>query len=119
MRSGTEAGREVERRSYGRVPLRVFVSVEYGAGSEHTGGFCRDISKGGIYLFSESPLPQGSDVAVCIAQSPDFSQLGELIVAYGRVKRSERYLDGKTGAAVEIRRWARMDSARDSSQRKD
>ena len=32
MSSGMEAGRRVERRSYGRVPLRVFVSVEY-AGS--------------------------------------------------------------------------------------
>lgn len=118
MSSGMEAGRRVERRSYGRVPLRVFVSVEY-AGSEHTGGFCRDISKGGIYLFSESPLPQGSDVEVCIAQSPDFSQLGELVVAYGRVKRSERYLDGKTGAAVEIRRWERMVDARDHSRNKE
>ncbi len=118
MRSGTEAGRRVERRSYGRVPLRVFVSVEY-AGSEHTGGFCRDISKGGMYLFSESPLPQGSDVEVCIAHSPDFSQLDELIVAYGRVKRSERYPDGKTGAAVAIRRWARMDNARDRSRKQE
>jgi hypothetical protein len=49
MDSGPKAGRMAERRSHGRVPLRVFVSVEYGAGSDHTGGFCRDVSRGGIY----------------------------------------------------------------------
>jgi len=102
MDSGTEAGRIAERRSYGRVPLRVFVSVRCSAGADCTGGFCRDLSKGGIYLFTESSLPQGSEVEVCIAQSP------ELIVAYGQVKRSERCLDGKTGAAIEISRWGRM-----------
>jgi len=118
MDSGTEAGPMAERRSYGRVPLRVFVSVQCGAGEDCTGGFSRDVSNGGIYLFTESPLQQGSEVEVCIAQSPQVSQAGELIVAYGHVKRSERYLDGKTGAAVEIRRWGRRVHACDNTQKK-
>jgi hypothetical protein len=68
-----------------------------------TGGFSRDIGKGGIYVFTEALLDKGSKVEVCITQTP------ELIVVYGDVKRSERYLDGKAGAAVEITRWERMD----------
>jgi hypothetical protein len=118
MDSGTEAGRVTERRSYGRVPLQVLVSVQCGAGADCTGGFSRDISNGGIYLFTESPLQHGSEVEVCIEQSPQVPQAGELIVAYGHVKRSERYLDGKAGAAVEIRRWGRMVHACDTSQKK-
>ena len=117
MGSGTQSGRMTERRSCGRVPLRVFVSVECAAGSDHTGGFSRDVSKSGIYLFTESPLQQGSEVEVCIG-SPEIPDAGELIVAYGYVKRSERYLDGKTGAAVEIGRWARIARACDTSQKK-
>jgi hypothetical protein len=107
MGSGSEASRITERRSYGRVPLQVFVSVECGAGSDHTSGYCRDVSKGGIYLFTEFPLQQGAEVELCIARPPEISDMGEPIVAYGHVKRSERYLDGKMGAAVEISRWAR------------
>lgn len=116
MGRGTEAGQTTERRSYGRVPLRVFVSIECGGGSDHTSGFCRDVSKGGIYLFTESLLEQGSEVEVRITQPAEFSEPGELVVAYGQVRRSERYLDGKMGAAVEISRWTRLGQACETPQ---
>jgi len=113
MGSDTAAAWLTERRSYGRLPLRVFVSIQCGGSADHTGGFCRDISKGGIYLFTDVHLQQGSEVEVCIAQSPEVCDAGKPVVAQGRVTRSERYMDGRKGAAVEISRWVRLTHACD------
>ena len=49
-----------DRRRYARVPLRVFVRLKTDKGIQHY--YSKNISAGGIFLLSETPLSEETEV---------------------------------------------------------
>jgi c-di-GMP-binding flagellar brake protein YcgR len=63
-----------ERRSGKRVVAEVPVSIRSAGGSEEATGRTRDLSSGGIFLYSESRIEAGSTLEMVLILPPELTQ---------------------------------------------
>ncbi len=55
-----------EQRKHARFPTDYFVSVQVPKEDKESEGNCRDLSEGGMFIFTEEPFPRGTQVKILI-----------------------------------------------------
>jgi len=65
--------RKPEQRSLPRVPVQVQVSVRSGQ-SEASTGLTRDISRNGVFNYTDSDIHEGSDLEFVVMLPPELTQ---------------------------------------------
>ena len=63
-----------ERRSGQRTPVRVPVSVKTTGGSIEATGVTRDLSDGGVFLYTDSQISEGSQLEMVLILPPEITQ---------------------------------------------
>lgn len=104
--SGLMSDSRSERRSRPRVTAQLPVSItrKDGATSE---GVTRDLTHGGIFLYSDSAFDVGTELDLVVVLPPEIT-FGEKrwVCCQARVLRVEgRQPDGKVGVAASIQRF--------------
>lgn len=61
-----------ERRSQSRIPLRLPVSIR-SSQSESVGGYTRDLSMNGIFLYTDAQILEGSELEMVLMLPPQFT----------------------------------------------
>ncbi len=84
----------MERREHPRIAT--VIEVKYRHGADFALDFARDISQGGLYLSSESPLPVGERVELWVS----LPNRAEPLVVNGEVRRSVRDREGTGGMGI-------------------
>jgi hypothetical protein len=93
-----------ERRAGPRLPVRVPVSINSQGGLK-TSGYTRDLSMGGVFLYSEAQIRQGSDLEMVLILPAELTQ-GEKkwVCCQAAVLRVEKSSEGEGfGVAASIR----------------
>ncbi|MGH9498019.1 MAG: PilZ domain-containing protein [Terriglobales bacterium] len=62
-----------DQRSLPRVPVQVQVSVRSGQ-SETKTGLTRDLSRNGVFFYTDSQIREGSELELVIMLPPEFTQ---------------------------------------------
>src|SRR5882724_6618655 len=62
-----------ERRSGQRLPARVPVSIKAQGGNLEASGFTRDLNTGGIFLYTDSRIVEGSELEVVLILPPELT----------------------------------------------
>jgi hypothetical protein len=63
-----------ERRSRPRLPVRLPVSIKSKHGGIEATGFTRDLNLSGIFLYTESPMCEGSELEMVLILPPEITQ---------------------------------------------
>jgi hypothetical protein len=63
-----------ERRSGQRLPVRVPVSVNSSSERLSTTGVTRDLSMGGVFLYTDSRISEGSELEVVLILPPEITK---------------------------------------------
>jgi c-di-GMP-binding flagellar brake protein YcgR len=63
-----------ERRSQRRVPARLSVSIRSPQGSAEAAGQTRDLSAGGIFLYTDRQISQGSELELVLILPAELGQ---------------------------------------------
>src|SRR5216684_298320 len=63
-----------ERRTGQRLPVRVPVSVKAPRESVATTGVTRDLSTGGVFLYTDSRISEGSELEVVLILPPEITK---------------------------------------------
>lgn len=92
--------RRVKERIVTRVPVRVRTADKAELSAQ-----TRDISRNGVFLYSESPMKEGSDVELVLILPPELT-FGEKcwVCCHARVLRVEQGPGTKFGVAAAIQR---------------
>jgi PilZ domain len=96
-----------ERRSEKRIAAKVPVTVKSSDGIVQTGGYTRDLSSSGIFLYADAEISSGSDLEIVLVLPPELTG-GEQRWAccQASVARVEKEIDGGPfGFAATIRRF--------------
>jgi hypothetical protein len=95
---------KVDRRSRQRVVTQLPVRVRDAANSELSAQ-TRDVSTNGVFLYTESPMAEGSDVELVLILPPELTA-GEKcwVCCHARILRVERGTGNGFGVAAEIRK---------------
>ncbi len=89
-----------ERRTGRRVTARVPVSIKTQAGSVEATGFTRDLSNGGLFLYTDSRIAAGSELEMVLILPPELTQgAKQWVCCQASVVRVE---DGKDGANLGV-----------------
>lgn len=95
-----------ERRSGQRVPVKVPVSVRTPKQAIATNGVTRDLSTGGMFLYTDSRISEGSELEIVLILPPEITKSEKQWVccraSVVRVEDSEG-IDGSFGVAASIR----------------
>jgi len=100
---------KTERRSQKRVQVQLPVSLKAGRGETST-GHTRDLSSNGIFLYTDAPISEGSDLEMVLMLPPELTN-GEKrwVCCQASVVRVEGSKEGVlTGVAADIRHMATM-----------
>jgi hypothetical protein len=62
-----------EQRSLPRVPVQVQVSIRSGQ-SEASTGLTRDLSRNGVFFYTDSQIREGSDLEIVLMLPPELTQ---------------------------------------------
>lgn len=62
-----------ERRAGKRLPARVPVSIKAQPGTVEANGFTRDLSAGGIFLYTDSRIVAGSELEMVLILPPELT----------------------------------------------
>ena len=98
-----------ERRSGQRTPVRVPVSVKTTSGSTETGGVTtgvtRDLSEGGVFLYTDSQISEGSQLEMVLILPPEITKSEKQWVCCQAsvVRVEEGQQEGSFGVAASIR----------------
>lgn len=98
-----------EQRSHLRVPAQVEVSIRSGQ-SQPSSGLTRDLSRNGVFFYTDSQLREGSDLEIVLMLPPELSQ-GEkswVCCQASVVRVEEGHGTGQRGVAAEIRNIATL-----------
>jgi hypothetical protein len=98
-----------EQRSQPRLPAHVQVSIRSGQ-SEVSTGFTRDLSRNGMFFYTDSQIHEGSDLEMVLMLPPELTQ-GEKqwVCCQASVVRVEAAPGtGKKGVAANIRNIAAL-----------
>jgi len=96
---------KIDRRSRKRVATKLPVRIRGAAASAESTAETRDVSTNGIFLYTESPMAEGSDVELVLILPPELTS-GEKcwVCCHARVLRVEQGAGKDFGVAAEIRR---------------
>lgn len=94
-----------DRRSRARVVTTLPVRVRGTAANTELSAQTRDVSENGIFLYTNSPMAEGSDVELVLILPPELTS-GEKcwVCCHARVLRMERGEGSEFGVAAEIQR---------------
>jgi hypothetical protein len=97
--------RNLDRRSRHRVPARVPVRVKNAAGGSELAAETRDVSTNGVFLYSKSPMAEGSELELVLILPPELTS-GEKcwVCCHARVLRVEQGSGTDFGVAAEVLR---------------
>src|SRR5580698_2212560 len=98
-----------EQRTRRRVAAKVQVSIRSGQAAGST-GLTRDLSRNGIFFYTEFPVQEGSDLEIVLMLPPELTQ-GEKrwVCCQASVLRVEKTsATGQTGVAASIRNIAAL-----------
>jgi hypothetical protein len=98
-----------EQRSVPRVPVQVQVSIRSGK-SESSTGLTRDLSRNGIFFYTDSQIHEGSNLEMVLMLPPELTQ-GEKswVCCQASVVRVEAASGtGQMGVAASIRNIATL-----------
>jgi hypothetical protein len=87
----------MERRQHNRYDLKAFVNFFWknrGNGHHHGEGFTRDLSGGGIFVYTETQPPVGASVQIEVFFPATKAGSGLQMAAKGRVLRVEQTGNG-------------------------
>jgi len=62
-----------ERRSGQRLPVRVPVSLTAQRGPEKATGVTRDLNTSGVFLYTDSPISEGSELEMVLILPPELT----------------------------------------------
>jgi len=93
-----------ERRSLTRFPLQLLVKVQISGTDAVVFAETKNISAGGIYMYTSSQLDLGSELDLSLALPPELTQSATSIdiACKAKVLRLDREPTGRTGIAAEI-----------------
>jgi PilZ domain len=96
---------KIDRRSRQRVVATLPVRVRGTAANAELSAQTRDVSTNGVFLYSASPMAEGSDVELVLILPPELTA-GEKcwVCCHARVLRVEQGPGKDFGVAAEIRR---------------
>ena len=94
-----------ERRSRNRVPIKVPVSIKSSPNREEASGYTRDLSEGGIFLYTDSQVAEGSELEMVLVLPPELTN-GEKrwVCCQASIVRVEEDAGGRRGVAADIHR---------------
>jgi PilZ domain len=98
-----------EQRSLPRVPVQVQVSIRSGQ-SEASTGLTRDLSRNGVFFYTDSQIHEGSDLEMVLMLPPELTQ-GEnrwVCCQASVVRVEETPGTGQMGVAANIRNIATL-----------
>lgn len=95
-----------ERRTRKRIPVEVPVSIKAGPDRQESSGFTRDLSEGGIFLFTNSQVAEGSELEIVLVLPPEITQGDKRWVCCQAsiVRVEEDPTGGRRGVAADIHR---------------
>jgi len=96
----------IERRSRKRIPIEVPVSIKSGSDTLGGSGYTRDLSQGGIFLYTNSQVAEGSELEIVLVLPAEITQ-GEKkwVCCQASIVRVEEDTGaGRRGVAADIRR---------------
>jgi hypothetical protein len=96
---------KVDRRSRQRVVTQLPVRVRNTAANSELSAQTRDVSTNGVFLYTEAPMAEGSDVELVLILPPELTS-GEKcwVCCHARILRVERGAGKAFGVAAEIRK---------------
>ena len=95
---------KIDRRSRERVVTQLPVRIRGGATTELSAE-TRDVSTNGVFLYTKSPMAEGSDVELVLILPPELTSGGKCwVCCHARVLRVEQGPGKDFGVAAEIRR---------------
>jgi hypothetical protein len=97
------------KRQYKRHKTSVPATIRTG---EHTlAATTRDVSLGGLFIFTEAKLREGADIEVVLMLPKELGlPASEMVCCYGKIVRSET-IDGQQGVAASIERFQALPQA--------
>jgi hypothetical protein len=98
-----------EQRSLPRVPVQVEVSIRSGH-SEASTGLTRDLSRNGVFFYTDAQLHEGSDLEIVLMLPPELTQGQKSWVCCQAsvVRVEEARTTGQMGVAANIRNIATL-----------
>ena len=93
------------RRSRERIAAKLPVRVRHAASNTELSAETRDVSTNGVFLYTNSPMVEGSDVELVLILPPELTS-GEKcwVCCHARILRVEQGAGTNFGVAAEIQR---------------
>lgn len=93
-----------ERRSLTRFPLQLSVKIQISSTDAVIFAETKNISAGGVYMYTHSQLELGSELELSLGLPPELTQSASMIdiACRAKVLRIDKDSDGRTGIAAEI-----------------
>ena len=94
-----------ERRSGQRLPARVPVSIKSQKGAAEAAGITRDLSAGGVFLYTDSQIIEGSELEMVLILPPEITKSEQQWVCCRAsvVRVEDKREGGSFGVAASIR----------------
>jgi c-di-GMP-binding flagellar brake protein YcgR len=95
-----------ERRRQKRIPVEIPVAIKAGAGQSSASGYTRDLSEGGIFLYTNSQVAEGTELEMILVLPPELTQGAKRWVCCQAsiVRIEEDPTSLRRGVAADIRR---------------
>lgn len=95
-----------ERRRRKRIPVEVPVSIKTASDHGQVSGCTRDLSEGGIFLYTNSQVAEGSELEIVLVLPQEITQSEKRWVCCQAsiVRVEEEPSAGRRGVAADIRR---------------
>jgi hypothetical protein len=93
-----------ERRSLTRFPLLLSVKIQIAGTDAVVFAETKNISAGGVYMYTHSQLELGSELELSLGLPPELTQSASMIdiACRAKVLRIDTDIEGRTGIAAEI-----------------
>ena len=91
------------RRRHARIPLTVPATIK--VGKHAVAASTRDISVGGLFVFTDTPFREGSNIEIVLMLPKELGlPSSDMVCCQGKIVRAE-FSAGRCGLAAEIERF--------------
>jgi hypothetical protein len=96
-----------EKRARQRIPVRLPVSIKSGDGSIRETALTRDLSSGGVFLYTQSKIAEGDELELVLVLPAEltFGERRWVCCQAAVVRVEDSSPDGNFGVAAEIKRF--------------